>query len=324
MSDAPVFIGIDVAKAHLDVHVRPDGTTDRVANAPDAIAGLVARLVPRRPALVVLEATGGLEYPVAAALAAAGVPVAVINPRQARDFAKSVGRLAKTDALDAAVLALFAERIRPDPRPLPDAAARDLDALVQRRRQLVEMRVAEECRLKTTAAAKVRKSLQAHIDWLNKQLDKVEAELAAAVEASPVWRAKDDLLRTIPGIGPTVSRTLVAALPELGTLTGRQIGALVGLAPVARDSGQARGKRFIAGGRAGVRSVLYLAALSACRYNPAVRAFSDRLRQAGKATKVRLVAVARKLLMIANAVVRTARAFDPDHGRQKAPAAAAV
>jgi len=305
------FVGIDVAKDHLDVHVLPQGTAWRCAQCPQALADLAARLAALRPALAVLEATGGLEYPAAAALAAAGVPVAVVNPRQARDFAKATGRLAKTDAIDAEALALFAQRVRPPARPLPDAAAREFDALLQRRRQLLEMRAAEQNRLQTAHAAKVRASLQAHIAWLSKQLDKVEAELSAAIQASAVWRVKDALLQTIKGIGPTVARTLLAALPELGTLTRQQVAALAGLAPVAYDSGKLRGQRHIRGGRADVRSALYLAAWSAARFNPALRAFSDRLQAAGKATKVRLVAVARKLLTVANAVLRDGRAWDP-------------
>jgi len=310
MTAANVFIGIDVSKAHLDVAVRPTGDAFRVANDPEGLAELSARLAPLGPALVVLEATGGLEHPAAAALAAAGHHVAVVNPRQAHDFAKAIGRLAKTDRLDADTLALFAERVRPEPRPLPDAAARAFEALLGRRRQLVEMRAAEQNRLGSTTAASVRKSLQAHIDWLSRQLDKVEKELGQAIEASPVWRAKDELLQSIKGIGQTVARTLLAELPELGTLTRQQIAALAGLAPLNRDSGQRKGQRTIRGGRAEVRSLLYMAALSAARYNPALRAFSDRLKQAGKAVKVRLVAVARKLLTIANAVLRDGRPWE--------------
>lgn len=311
MAELPAFVGIDVSKARLDVHCRPDAAAFAVANDPIGVAELVARLAPLRPALVVLEATGGLEHPAAAALALAGLPVAVVNPRQAHDFAKAIGRLAKTDAIDAEALALFAERVRPEPRPLPDDAARALDALMQRRRQLLEMRAAEHNRLGTATAAKVRASLQAHIAWLSKQLDKVDKELAAAIEASPVWRAKDELLQSIKGVGPTLSRTLLAALPELGALTRQEIAALAGLAPLNRDSGQRKGVRSIGGGRAEVRSLLYMAALSAARYNPALRAFSERLRGAGKAAKVRLVAVARKLLTIANAVLRDRRPWDP-------------
>ncbi len=310
MTPPAVFIGIDVSKARLDVAVRPTGDTFAVPNDPQGHADLLARLAPLRPTLVVLEATGGFEHPAAAALAAAGHPVAVVNPRQVHDFAKATGRLAKTDALDADTLALFAERVRPEPRPLPDAAARDFEALLGRRRQLLEMRAAEQNRLGSSTAAAVRKSLQAHIDWLSRQLAKVEEELSQAIEASPVWRAKDDLLQSIKGIGPTAARTLLAALPELGDLTRQQVAALAGLAPLNRDSGQRKGQRSIGGGRAEVRSLLYRAALSAARYNPALRAFSERLKQAGKAAKVRLVAVVRKLLTIANAVVRDGRPWD--------------
>lgn len=310
MNTSP-FVGIDVSKARLDVHLRPSGDAFAVPNDPAGLAGLVARLAPLRPALVVLEATGGFEYAAAAALASADVPVAVINPRQARDFAKATGRLAKTDRIDAETLALFAERVQPPPRPLPDQAARAFEALLGRRRQLLEMRAAEQNRLGTAPTAGVRRSLQAHIDWLSRQLGRVDQELAAAVEASPVWRAKDDLLQSIKGVGPALSRTLLAALPELGSLTRQQVAALAGLAPVNRDSGTRRGSRSIGGGRAEVRSLLYMAALSAARYNPALQAFSERLRRAGKAAKVRLVAVARKLLTIANAVLRDGRPWDP-------------
>lgn len=304
MSDTAVFVGIDVAKAKLDVHVRPQDLRFTVANDPTGHADLVARLTPLRPELIVLEATGGLEHAAAAALAAAGLTLAIVNPRQPRDFARSLGYLAKTDALDAAVLAEFAERTRPTPRPLPDETARVFEALLLRRRQLLEMRTAEQNRLETAKAPKVRTSLQDHIQWLTKQLKTVDKELGEAVEASPVWRAKDDLLQTIKGIGPTVSRTLLATLPELGTLTRQEIAALAGLAPLNRDSGTRRGQRHIGGGRAEVRSLLYMAALSAARYNPALRTFAERLKQAGKAVKVRLVAVARKLLTIANAILR--------------------
>jgi transposase len=304
MTDSPIYVGIDVAKDRLDVHCLPTGTAFAVANEPAGIADLVARLTPLTPNLIVLEATGGFEYPVAAALALAQLPVAVVNPRQARDFAKATGRLAKTDALDAHTLALFAERVRPPVRPLPDEDARALDALMQRRRQLLEMRVAEQNRQAVAFTDRVRASLQAHIDWLSQQLDGVDKELGATIQQSPVWRAKDELLQSIKGIGPAVSQTLLAALPELGTLSRQEVAALAGLAPLNRDSGTRRGQRSIGGGRACVRSLLYMAALSASRYNPALRTFSERLRQAGKAAKVRLVAVARKLLTIANAVLR--------------------
>jgi transposase len=306
----PVYVGIDVSKDRLDGDFAPDPAPFQAANDAAGIAAVCARLAPLKPALVVLEATGGLEAALAAALALAEIPVAVVNPRQVRDFARALGRLAKTDAIDAATLALFGERVRPPARPLPDEAARAFEALLARRLQLMEMRTAEQNRLGGPASKPVRASLEAHIDWLTTQLDQVDKDLTKAIEASPVWRAKDDLLQGIKGIGPAVSRTLLAALPELGTLTRQQIAALAGLAPRNRDSGKSRGKRSIGGGRAVVRSALYLAAWSASRFNPALKAFSDRLKEAGKAGKVRMVAVARKLLTIANAILRDEKPWD--------------
>jgi transposase len=299
-----VYVGIDVSKHQLDVHCLPARAAFSRCNNRRGIAALAARLVKLQPALIVLEATGGFEVPLATTLAAAGLSVAVINPRQVRAFARAVGLLAKTDPIDARVLALFAERVKPAARPLPDAAGRALDALLTRRRQLVGMVTAEQNRLHTTTATGVRSGLRRHIKWLARQLDRIEEELAAAVESSPEWRAKDAILRSIKGIGPAVSRTLLAALPELGTLSRRQIAALAGLAPFNRDSGRRQGRRAIGGGRAEVRSLLYMAALSAARYNLALKTFSDRLKAKGKPPKVRLVAVARKLLTIANAAVR--------------------
>jgi transposase len=281
-----------------------------VANTDDGIAALVARLTAAPPALVVLEATGGYEHPAAAALAAAGVAVAVVNPRQTRRFAEATGRLAKTDRLDAAALAHFAEAVNPPARPLPDADTAALAALADRRRQLIGMRTAEINRLPHAPPA-VARDIRDHVAWLDRRIDRADRDLAAAVEASPVWRAKDDLLRGVPGIGPVVSRTLLTELPELGTLSAKRVAALVGVAPVARDSGRHRGTRAIAGGRAGVRSALYMACLSAVRYNPAVRAFYSRLRAAGKAVKVAQVAAMRKLLVILNAMVRDHRPWDP-------------
>ena len=307
---APRFAGLDVGKDHLDLHVRPDGAAARFANDEPGIAAAVARLAAAGPGRIVVEATGGYEAPVVAALAAAGLPVVVVNPRQARDFARATGRLAKTDAIDAAALAAFAEAIRPPVRPLPDADAQALAALVARRRQLVEMRTAEQNRL-GLAAPGVARGIRDHIAWLDRQLDRVSRELAAAVEASPVWRAKDDLLQSAPGVGPVVSRTLLAELPELGTVSGRRIAALVGVAPVADDSGRRRGQRSIAGGRAGARSGLYMACLSAVRYNPVLRALYARLRAAGKPAKVALVAAMRKLVVILNAMLRDRRPWDP-------------
>lgn len=306
------FIGIDVSKARLDVFCRPDNSAWQEANDPTGIAALVARLSPLAPTLVVLEATGGYEIPVVAALAAAGLPVAVINPRQARDFARATGQLAKNDRIDAAVLAHFADAIRPVPRPLPDAEVRSLDALMTRRRQLLEMLVMEQNRLGSCTDADVRADLQAHLAWLSERLIRSEKELKEAVRASPVWREKDDLLQSIKGVGPVVSRTLLAALPELGTVTNKEAAALAGLAPYDDDSGQRRGSRHVRGGRAEVRAVLYMAALSAVRYNPTLRAFHDRLTRRGKKAKVILTAVARKLVVLANAVLRDRRPWSPE------------
>ncbi len=307
-----LFIGIDVSKRRLDGAGRPGTLTFQQANDPDGIAAIVALLKPLQPALIVLEATGGYELPLAAALAAAGLPVALVNPRQARDFAKATGRLAKNDTIDAAVLAHFAEAIRPEPRPLPGAEVRALDALLSRRRQLLEMLTMEQNRLGGCADTVVRTDLEAHIRWLAERLGRCEKELKAAVESSPAWRAKEDLLRSIKGIGPVASRTLLAALPELGALTNRKAAALAGLAPFDDDSGQRRGQRHVRGGRAEVRSALYMAALSAAKHNPALRSFAERLRRAGKKAKVVLTAVARKLVVLANAILRTGRRWDPE------------
>lgn len=298
-----VFVGVDVAKERLDVLVRPSGEGWSASNDEVGIAAVVARLRPLRPALIVCEATGGFERAAIAGLAAAGLPVVVANPRQVRDFARATGQLAKTDALDAGILALFAERVRPTPRPLPDAAAQLLDAVLTRRRQLLEMLTAEKNRL-GCALKPLHRGIQAHIRWLERQLDDVTKELAELIEASPVWRAKDDLLQSVPGVGPIVSSTLLGELPELGTLTHKQIAALVGVAPLARDSGTLRGKRLIWGGRASVRTALFMAAMCGRRWNPALKLFYDRLKTAGKPTKVALIACARKLLTILNAMVR--------------------
>jgi len=304
MDPLPCFVGIDVSKDSLDLHARPAGTAQRFDNAPDGVAALTARVAGLAPTLVVLEATGGLEYPAAASLAAAGLAVAVVNPTQARRFAQASGRLAKPDAPDAAALAHFAEAIRPEARPLPDAEARAFQELLDRRRQLVGMRTAEGNRLASATSAAVRRDIEDHLGYLGGRLDDLDAELARAVEASPAWRAKDDLLRSIPGVGEVLSRTLLAELPELGTLSGREVAALAGLAPLNRDSGRWSGRRLVAGGRSRLRGVLYMAALSARRHNPPLRAFAGRLAAKGKAAKVVLVAVARKLLVVANAVLR--------------------
>jgi transposase len=309
MTTAPV-VGIDVSKHHLDVHVRPTGEAFRLPNTDAGIAALLARVSPLAPAKVVAEATGKLEAPLAAACALAGLPLALVNPRQVRRFAEALNLLAKTDRLDAAVLAHFADAVSPPVRPLPDADTQQLQAVVARRRQLIDMRTMEANRLGLATGA-VAKGIREHIAWLDKRIARADDGLAAAVAASPVWRATDDLLRGVPGVGPATARTLIAELPELGTLTGKRIAALVGVAPVASDSGQRRGKRHIAGGRGGVRAALYMACLSAVRYNPVLRDFYRRLRQGGKAGKVALVAAMRKLLVILNAMVRDRRPWEP-------------
>jgi transposase len=312
MSTAPTFVGIDISEADLDTATRPGGQSGRHANDPAGIAALVARLKPLAPELVVVEATGGLERPLLAALPVAGIPTAAINPRQARDFAEAAGRPAKTDRIDAEVLAHFAEAVRPVARPLPSAEVRAPDALLSRRQQLREMQVMESNRLGSCADATVRAGLERHLAWLKAEVAVADRLLAEAVKASPARRERDELLRSIPGLGPVTSPTLLAALPELGRLESGQLSAPVGLAPFADDSGTRSGVRHVRGGRAAVRRVLYLAALSAVRYNPALKAFRDRLAARGKKPKVILTAVARKLLVIANAVIRTGRPWDPE------------
>jgi transposase len=298
------YVGIDVSKATLDVATHPTIEAWQTTNDPAGIQALVRRLRRRRPALIVLEATGGYEHPVVAACAAAGLPVVVANPRQIRDFARATGHLAKTDTIDAAILALFAARVQPAVRPLPAADARTLDALLTRRRQLLEMLTAETNRLEHAPPA-VRPGITAHIRWLEQQLQDVDHDLAAMIQQSPVWRAKEDLLRSVPGIGPVISRTLLGELPELGTLDRKQIAALVGVAPLNRDSGTMRGRRLVWGGRAPVRAALFMGALVAARRNPVIRTFYLRLLAAGKPKKVALIACARKLLVILNAMART-------------------
>ena len=309
--DTSVFVGIDVSKATLDVAVRPSNQTWQAANAPDDIDALVARIAALTPTLVVLEATGRYEAPCAAALASAGVPVAVVNPPQVRDFARSTGRLAKTDTLDAALLALFADRVRPEPRPLPDAESEAFAAILARRRQLITMMVAEKNRAHV-AAPSVRKSIAKHVRWLEKELGGVDDALVAAIRESTVWRAKDDLLRAIPGVGRVLATTLLADLPELGRLSRREIAALVGVAPINRDSGSFRGQRSVWGGRSTVRTALYMSALAAARSNPPVKALYERLVEKGKPKKVALVACMRKLLVTCNAVVRDGAAWEPN------------
>jgi transposase len=296
-------IGIAVAKAQLDIAVRPSGEQWTATNDEAGITTLVARMQTLRPALIVLEATGGREVPLVAALAEAALPVAVVNPRQGRAFARASGQLAKTDALDAQVLARFAEVVHPTPRPLPDAQAQELSALLTRRRQLVGMLTAERQRLDTALPA-VQRPIQRHVAWLEQELADLDRTLRAAVHASPLWRAQEDLLRSVPGIGPTTAYMLVADWPELGPLNRKASAALVGVAPLNCESGTLRGRRLVWGGRARVRTALDMATLVATRHNPVIRAFYQRLCAAGKPKKVALVACLRKLLTILNALVR--------------------
>lgn len=307
LSVAGVYIGIDVAKDHLDVCALPEAQSWGMAYQEAALSELVRRLKALSPTLVVLEATGGLERALVAALATASLPVVVINPRQARDFARATGELAKTDRIDARMLALFAQRVRPAVRPLADEATQTLDALVLRRRQIVDMLTQEHNRLLQAATARIARDLKEHIRFLETRLQRVENELQEAIEASPLWRVRDELLRSVPGVGPVLSRTLLAELPELGRLSPRKIAKLVGVAPLNRDSGTLRGRRRIWGGRASVRCALYMAAFSATRHNPVLRHLYQRLREAGKAHKVALVACMRKLIIILNAMVRDQR-----------------
>ena len=309
MSTPTHFCGIDVSKDRLDVALSPSAESWSVSNDPSGLKELVSRLREHGPALTVLEATGGYEKAAAAALAHAGLPLVIVNPRQVRDFARSTGQLAKTDRIDAQVLALFAERVRPEPKALPDEDAQLLDALLTRRRQLIEMITAEKNR-RGFAPASLKKSITKHITWLERQLSGVDGDIERMIEKSPLWRAKEDLLRSVPGVGPVLSRTLVAELPELGTLGRKQIAALVGVAPLARDSGKLRGRRSVWGGRAGVRATLYMGALVAARHNPVIREFYERLIAAGKPRKVALTACMRKLITILNAMVRTQTPWD--------------
>ena len=304
------YLGLDVSKAAIDVVVRPSGEVQQFANVASGHAAMVAWAVPLAPATLVLEATGGYERAAAVALAAAGLPVVVVNPRQVRDFARSTGQLAKTDRLDAAMLALFAERVQPAQRPLSDAATAELAELITRRQQLQDMLTMEKNRL-ALIRSQVRRDVKLHIRWLEKRLDATDDDLRQAIETSPVWRVKEELLRSVPGIGPVVSRTLLALLPELGHLSRKQIAALVGVAPLARDSGQWRGQRVIWGGRAPVRRTLYMAALVASRRNPVLQVFYVRLRAAGKPAKVALVACMRKLLIILNAMMAQGTSWQP-------------
>lgn len=299
-----IFVGIDVSKSTLDIGCKPSGQDFQITYESAEVDKLVTQLQQTQPTLIVLEATGGLELQAATALAAKGLPVAVVNPRQVRDFAKATGRLAKTDKIDAAVLADFAKAIRPQVRPLKDEETQALDDLVDRRRQLIGMRVQEVLRLGTAVTKPMKTSLKKHIKWLDRQIEDVDGDLTRNLRESKVWRAKDDLLKSIPGIGSVTTMTMLSKCPELGELSRREIAALAGVAPMANDSGKHRGKRSIWGGRAEIRAVLYMATLSAIRCNVAIKAFADRLRKAGKPPKVVIVACMRKLLTIMNAMVK--------------------
>ena len=306
------FVGIDVSKDQLDVAVAPQGKSFSVANNSAGIEQLTERLRALGPTLVVLEATGNLEYAAAAALAADGVALRVINPRQSREFAKATGRLAKTDKIDAFLLAEFAQKMRPDPRPVPDEQRKRLSALVSRRRQLVAMMAKEKTR-HSGAYQEVKPRLEAHIVWLKQEVDDLDRELQREIHDSPAYQEKGKLLRSVPGVGPVLATTLLIEMPELGQLTNKQIAALAGVAPLNRDSGRYKGKRFCWGGRARVRRVLYMAALSAARHNPTIQPFYQRLIADGKLHKVALTACMRKLLVILNAMIRDMKPWDPNY-----------
>jgi len=300
-----LYAGIDVSKGRLDAALRPTGEHFGLPNDHAGIEDLVGRLKRAHPKLVVLEATGGFERAVAAALAAAGIAVAVVNPRQARDFARATGKLAKTDRIDAEMLARFAEAVQPPAKALPDEEAREFAAILARRRQIVEMTTAEKNRLGAAASASVQKRIRAHIRWLEKELARTDSELDETISNSPTWRENEELLRGVPGVGPVLARTLMAELPELGDgeLAPKQLAALVGVAPLNRDSGTLRGRRTVWGGRERVREALYMGALVATRFNPTIKEFYERLVGAGKPKKVALVACMRKLLTILNAIL---------------------
>jgi transposase len=305
------FVGIDVSKDRLDVHVLPSGERFRVGNDAAGIEQLKARLAPLRPERVALEATGGLETLGVAELSAAGLPVIVVNPAQVRAFADALGKRAKTDPIDAAVIAAFAAATRPALRPLPDAETRALADLVARRRQIVQMIVAEENRARSATARQAQKSIRRLLSALRRELGALDKDMDGHIRKSPLWLVRQDLLTSMPGVGPTIARTLLAELPELGSLDRRSIAALAGLAPFTRQSGKWRGKSFIGGGRSSVRSALFMAALVAIRHNPVLKAFRDRLVAAGKPKIVAVVATMRKLLTILNAMIRDQKPWQP-------------
>jgi transposase len=311
MTKKEVFVGIDVSKARLDVAVVPDEQTWSVSNDEEGISELVAKVGQLDPALVLMEATGGLERRLLARLVGAGLPAMAINPRNVRDFARSLGKLAKTDRIDAIVLARFAQAVRPPLRDLPDEQTQALQSHLMRRRQLVEMITAEKNRLISVDLAKYRRQIRDHIEYLQKELRINEYDLDQTIKQTPVWLEKVDLLESVPGVGRVTASTLIALLPELGSLDRKRIAALAGVAPFNRDSGSMRGRRSIWGGRSPVRSVLYMAALVGVRFNPTLRALYSRLKVAGKRPKVALVACMRKLLTILNAILRSRTPWSP-------------
>ena len=314
MGEISRFVGIDISKDHLDLHVRPDDRHQGFSYDNDGLARLLEMIKELRPQLIVMEATGGYEQRVVAVLAAQQLPVAVINARRVREFAKATGQLAKTDRLDAAVLSDFAEKLRPSVTALPDESREQLKALLARRRQIVEMITAENNR-QLTAPKTIQREIRAHIDWLKKRLKKVDDDLGHSIKASPIWKAKDDILQSIPGIGPTASRTMLGILPELGTLNRRTIAALVGVAPMNQDSGKWRGRRRVQGGRTMVRNTLFMCTLVAVKHNPVIHVLYQRLLSAGKPKMVAITACMRKLLIILNAMLKTNSHWSPDHAK---------
>lgn len=303
------FAGIDVSKDTLDVHVVPDGARFKVNRDPAGLAELAAKLKPLAPQTVAMEATGGFEAMVAASLAAQGFQVAVVNPAQVRHYAQALGKRAKTDPIDAAVIAAFAEVTRPRIKALPDAETTALSELMSRRHQLVAMLTAERARQARASSKQARQSLKRVIRLLESEIESLETDIGARIKNSPIWRVNEELLCSVPGVGPTTARTLLADLPELGSLDRRQIAALVGLAPWTRQSGQWKGHSMIGGGRSSVRNVVFMAALVAIRYNPSLKAFRDKLVNAGKPKIVAVIAAARKLLTILNAIIRDQKSW---------------
>lgn len=304
------FVGIDIAQERLDVHVLPQGDAFTYQNDANGIEKLVRRLRKVAPTVIVMEASGGFEIPLAAELGAANLPLAIVNPRQVRDFARGIGKLAKTDAIDAYVLANFAQTNKIEPRPLPSEEEQLIKDLVRRRQQLISLRATEKNRLHRVRSKPVRESILVVIQTLDEQIRNIDHDLDNILRSSPLWREKEDLLKSFRGVGPVTARTLLALLPELGKANRQQIAALVGLAPLNRDSGKMRGKRMIAGGRTDVRNALYMAAVSASKHNSTIKAFYERLRQAGKPAKVALTACMRRMLVILNAMIKAKRPFE--------------